>query len=122
MVRDISCTRAAMQRMIELPDELAARVDEYLKLHEGETLSSLVQQMLEREVTRDERPSIRELAGLTDERREDIANRREFGHIVEARDPEALRKLIGLISKDSPRRVVPMEERQPEDRVIDAER
>jgi metal-responsive CopG/Arc/MetJ family transcriptional regulator len=43
------------------------------------------------------------------------ALKREVG----PKDPEALLKLIGLISEDTPRRRVPMEERQPEDRYTD---
>jgi hypothetical protein len=35
------------------------------------------------------------------------------------KDPDAILKMIGLIPKDAPRRVVPMEERQPEDRYTD---
>ena len=38
---------------------------------------------------------------------------------VAPRDPEALLKLIGLVPKGTPRNVVPMEQRQPEDRYTD---
>ena len=76
-----------MRKTIYLPDDLSAQVDEYLKVHEGETFSSLVQRVLKREV----RP----------------------------KDPDALLKLIGLASSETPRRRVPMEERQPEDRYTD---
>ena len=38
---------------------------------------------------------------------------------VAPKDPSAMLKLIGLVSKDTPRNVVPMEERQPEDRYTD---
>ena len=76
-----------MRKTIYLPDELAARVEEYLKEHNGETLSSLVQEALERRMG--------------------------------PKDPDAILKMIGLIPKDAPRRVVPMEERQPEDRYTD---
>lgn len=55
-----------MRKTIELPDELVARVDEYLELHRGQTFSSLVQQVLEREVAGKNRPSILDLAGLVD--------------------------------------------------------
>lgn len=55
-----------MRKTIELPDELVARVDEYLELHRGQTFSSLVQQVLEREVNYKQRPSILDLAGLVD--------------------------------------------------------
>jgi hypothetical protein len=76
-----------MRKTIYLPDELAARVEEYLKDRKGETLSSLVQEALERRMG--------------------------------PKDPDAILKMIGLIPKDAPRRVVPMEERQPEDRYTD---
>jgi len=76
-----------MRKTIELPDELAARVDEYLKLHPGESYSSLIQRALGREVP--------------------------------PKDPRALLKMIGMVSADTPRHVVPMDERQPEDRYTD---
>lgn len=76
-----------MRKTIYLPDDLAAEVDEYLSLHKSETLSSLIQRAIRREVA--------------------------------PRDPSAILKLIGLVPKDAPRKVVPMEERQPEDRYTD---
>ncbi len=79
-----------MRKTIYLPDDLAARVEEHLKLHPNMTLSSLVQQSLEREVS--------------------------------PRDRSAILKLIGLVPADTPRRYVPIEDRQPEDQVIDLER
>jgi hypothetical protein len=79
-----------MRKTIYLPDDLAARVDEYLSRHQDQTLSSLVQQALEDKV----RP----------------------------KDPRAILKLIGLVSADTPRNVVPMDQRQPEDRYTDRER
>ena len=111
-----------MKRTVYLPDELAARVDEYLELHRGQTFSSLVQQVLAREVVPTHRPSILDLAGLVEESPDETVNRRPFGRIVPARDQEAILKLIGLVSVDAPRHVVPLEERQPEDQVIDDER
>ena len=78
-----------MRKTIYLPDDLAARVEEYLKNNPNLTLSSLVQQALSREVT--------------------------------PRDRSAMLKLIGLIPKDAPRRVIPLDERQPEDRYTDRE-
>lgn len=36
---------------------------------------------------------------------------------VAPRDPTALLKLIGLVSRDTPRNIVPMDERHPEDRL-----
>jgi len=55
-----------MRKTIYLPDDLAARVDDYLKRHRGETLSSLVQEVLqERLAPRDPRGILR-LAGLVD--------------------------------------------------------
>lgn len=119
MKADIITWSAAMRRTIDLPDELAARVDEYLRQHEGETLSSLVQQVLEREVIRLERPSILELAGLADESPEDAARRWGLDLSAPAKDPSALLGMIGMVSADTPRNVVPMNERQPEDRFTD---
>lgn len=55
-----------MRKTIYLPDELAARVEEYLKDHEGETLSSLVQEVLEQKVRPRHGRSILRLAGLVD--------------------------------------------------------
>lgn len=78
-----------MRKTIYLPDDLAEQVEEYLKLHRGETLSSLVQRALEREI----RP----------------------------KDPDAILKLIGLVKKGTPRNVVPMDQRQPEDRYTDSD-
>jgi len=79
-----------MRKTIELPDDLAAEIEEYLDMHRNETLSSLVERALKREVA--------------------------------PKDPDAILKLIGLIPKDAPRRVIPMDERQPEDRYTDQER
>jgi hypothetical protein len=79
-----------MRKTIYLPDDLAARVDEYLSRHRNETLSSLVQRALE--------------------------------DTVSPKDPSAILKLIGLVSSDTPRSVVPMDQRQPEDRYTDRDR
>jgi metal-responsive CopG/Arc/MetJ family transcriptional regulator len=55
-----------MRKTIYLPDDLAAQVDEYLKAHRGESLSSLVQEALkDRVAPRDPRGILR-LAGLVD--------------------------------------------------------
>ena len=78
-----------MRKTIYLPDDLAARVEEYLKQHKDMTFSSLVQEVLEAKVA--------------------------------PRDRSAMLKLIGLIPKDAPRRVIPLDERQPEDRYTDRE-
>ena len=53
-----------MRKTIYLPDDLAADVDEYLKHHQGETLSSLVQEVLQERVAPRMRPSILDLAGF----------------------------------------------------------
>ena len=59
-----------MRRTIYLPDELAARVDEYLevqrRLHPDVTFSSLVQEALEQRIPSKRHRSILELAGLVD--------------------------------------------------------
>jgi len=79
-----------MRKTIYLPDDLAARVEMYLRHRDGQTLSSLVQEALEEKVG--------------------------------PRDPDAVLKLIGLVSANTPRRRIPLEERQPEDRYTDRER
>ena len=53
-----------MRKTIYLPDDLAAQVDAYLKQHRGETLSSLVQEVLEERIAPRKRPSILDLAGI----------------------------------------------------------
>lgn len=55
-----------MRKTIYLPDDLAARIDEYLKRHRGETFSSLVQGMLEQKVNPKDSRGILRLAGLVD--------------------------------------------------------
>jgi predicted DNA-binding protein len=44
---DIGSGGDVVRKTIYLPDELAVRVDNYLKGHRGQTLSSLVQEALE---------------------------------------------------------------------------
>ena len=53
-----------MRKTIYLPDELAAQVEEYLKQHQGMTLSSLVQEVLEREVAPPDLGGLLDLAGF----------------------------------------------------------
>ena len=55
-----------MRKTIYLPDDLAAQVDEYLKRHQGETFSSLVQEVLEQKVNPKDPRGILRLAGLVD--------------------------------------------------------
>jgi hypothetical protein len=55
-----------MRKTIYLPDDLAARVDEYLKLHKDQTFSSLVQTVLEEKVVPRDPRGILRLAGLVD--------------------------------------------------------
>jgi metal-responsive CopG/Arc/MetJ family transcriptional regulator len=52
------------QETIELPDDLAERVDNYLKEHPGETLSSLIQEVLEIKVSRKDISKLLELSGI----------------------------------------------------------
>jgi hypothetical protein len=66
IVYDIALGGRSMRKTIYLPDDLAEQVDDYLKLHQGETFSSLVQEVLkERVAPRDPRGILR-LAGLVD--------------------------------------------------------
>lgn len=135
-----------MRKTVYIPDELAARVDEYLNQQResepGLTFSSLVRQDLERRLASQDRPANLDLAGLAsvkadgtdggrqiDEqvktaRKVSLPSLRErvFGQEVPPKDPRALLRLIGMVSKDTPRRVVPLDERQPEDRYTDCER
>jgi hypothetical protein len=61
-----------MRKTIYLPDDLAARVDEYLKIHQNQTFSSLVQTVLEEKVVPKNRRSILELAGIVDREPDEI--------------------------------------------------
>jgi hypothetical protein len=53
-----------MRRTIYLPDDLNERVEEYLKLHHGETFSALVQRGLEQSVAPPDLGPLLELAGF----------------------------------------------------------
>lgn len=53
-----------MRKTIYLPDELAARVDEYLEFHPSMTFSSLVRQALDREVSPRDASAMLKLIGL----------------------------------------------------------
>jgi hypothetical protein len=53
-----------IRKTIYLPDDLAAQVEDYLKLHKGETFSSLVQEALEVRIAPPKRPSILDLIGF----------------------------------------------------------
>ena len=53
-----------MRKTIYLPDDLAAQVDAYLKRRRGETLSSLIQEVLAERIAPRKRPSILDLAGF----------------------------------------------------------
>lgn len=53
-----------MRRTIYLPDELAARVDTYLKEHREQTFSSLVQTVLERELAPPDLRTLLDIAGF----------------------------------------------------------
>ena len=53
-----------MRKTIYLPDELAAQVDEYLKHHKGETMSSLAQRAIQREVGPKDRSAMLKMIGL----------------------------------------------------------
>jgi hypothetical protein len=54
----------AVRKTIYLPDDLAARVDEYLSRHQNETLSSLVQRALEDRVGPKDPRAILDLIGF----------------------------------------------------------
>ena len=62
-----------MRKTIYLPDELAAQVDEYLKRHQSETFSSLVQQALQEKVGRKDLSSILDLIGFVSVDPNDVA-------------------------------------------------
>jgi hypothetical protein len=53
-----------MRKTIYLPDDLAAQVEEYLKRHQGQTLSSLVQEALERKIAPPDLSGLLDLAGF----------------------------------------------------------
>ena len=53
-----------MRKTIYLPDDLAAQVDEHLKLHRKETFSSLVQQALRARIRPKDPSSILDLIGF----------------------------------------------------------
>lgn len=53
-----------VRRTIYLPDELAARVDAYLREHPEKNLSGLVREALESKLTRPDPLAILELAGV----------------------------------------------------------
>jgi hypothetical protein len=53
-----------MRKTIYLPDDLAARVEEYLRAHRNETFSSLVQQALKEKVVPKDPRSILDLIGF----------------------------------------------------------
>jgi hypothetical protein len=57
----------AMRRTIYLPDELARRVEVYLRDHPEFTLSALVQDALERRLAPPDARAILDLAGLVPE-------------------------------------------------------
>ena len=71
-----------MRKTIYLPDDLAARVDEYLKRHEGQTLSSLVQDALSERVGPKDPDALLKLIGFISE---DTSRRRVP---MEERQPE----------------------------------
>lgn len=55
------------QRTIQLSDDLAQLVDDYLKEHPGETLSTLIQEVLEIKVIRKDLSKLLELSGIVSE-------------------------------------------------------
>jgi hypothetical protein len=64
-----------MRRTIYLPDELARRVDEYLRFHPETTLSAIVQEALERQILAPRPEAILELAGLVKHTSRRVAER-----------------------------------------------
>lgn len=67
-----------MKRTIYLPDELAQRVDDYLRFHRDLTFSALVQQVLEQLVMPRDRGAILKLAGFVESRRSDTPSDDSF--------------------------------------------
>lgn len=55
------------ERTIQLSDDLARLVDDYLQEHPGENLSTLVQDILEIKVVRKDLSKLLELSGIVSE-------------------------------------------------------
>jgi hypothetical protein len=53
-----------VRKTIYLPADLAAQIEDYLRLHKGETLSSLAQRAIQREVGPKDRSAMLKLIGL----------------------------------------------------------
>ncbi|MGL5938870.1 MAG: hypothetical protein ACRC2S_00560 [Waterburya sp.] len=56
-----------MQRTIDLPEDLAQRLDTYLQEHPEETFYSLIQEVLETKLTSKDTSRLLTLAGIVDE-------------------------------------------------------
>lgn len=56
-----------MKRTVYLPDDLAERLNEYLRAHPDETLSSIVQQALEVKLAHKDVSKLLALAGVVQE-------------------------------------------------------
>jgi metal-responsive CopG/Arc/MetJ family transcriptional regulator len=56
-----------MQRTIDLPDDLAQRLDAYLQEHPEETFSSLIREALETKLTPKDISTLLTLAGIVTE-------------------------------------------------------
>jgi hypothetical protein len=85
IVYDSSPGGCAVRKTIYLPDDLAARVDEYLSRHQNETLSSLVQRALEDRVGPKNPHAILDLIGFvsvdTAKVHRDFTDRPEDEHV-----------------------------------------
>ena len=66
-----------MRKTIYLSDELAAQVEAYLQHHRGKTFSSLVQEVLEREVAPPDLTGLLNLAGFVTVPSRDDGRQRE---------------------------------------------
>ena len=70
-----------MRRTIYLPDELGARLEEYLRDHPDRNFSSLVQQALENQLAPLDPSGILELAGLVPRASTPAGRRAEDRHV-----------------------------------------
>ncbi|MBI3998510.1 MAG: CopG family transcriptional regulator [Armatimonadetes bacterium] len=74
-----------MKKTVYLPDDLAERVQAYLKQHPGLTLSELVQQSLKQRLSPADPRAILRLAGLVPRATTQAGDRAEDRHVGRAR-------------------------------------
>lgn len=69
-----------MKRTIHLPDELAQRMEEYLKEHPEETWSGLVQKGVSRVLRRKDLSRLKKLVGIFEEAPPDLSTNEDRHH------------------------------------------